>query len=155
MKLAGLAIALGVVLSLPACATIVRGRNTDWNVRTDPAGASVATSNGYRCEATPCALRMPRKSSFQATITKPDYKTITATVGNGVSGGGGGALVGNLLFGGVLGLAVDAVTGAALDLRPNPLTIRLEPGEGAVSMTQQEAEAASRSAAAAMAPRNR
>ena len=152
MKFVGLAVALGAALTLPACATIVRGTNTDWNVQTDPAGASVATSHGYRCDATPCALRMPRKSNFQATIAKPGYKTVTATVGNRVSGGGGAGLAGNVLFGGIIGAGVDAGTGAALDLRPDPLMIKLEPGEGAVTMTQQEAEAASTSAAAAMAP---
>ena len=145
MKLIAIAAALGAVLTLPACATVTRGTNTDFNVRTDPAGAAVKTTNGYTCAATPCAMRMPRKSSFQATITKPGYKTVTATIGNRVSGGGGAGLAGNILIGGIIGAGVDAGTGAALDLRPDPLVVKLEPGEGEVTLTQQEAEAHSSS----------
>lgn len=156
MKLLKIAGVLAGLLTLPACATIVRGSNTDWNVQTNPSGARVVTTHGYSCNATPCALKMPRKSSFQATITKPGYKTVTATVGNRVSGGGGAGLAGNILFGGIIGAGVDAGTGAALDLRPDPLIITLEPGDGAITLTQQEAEAASASgAAAAVTPRNR
>ena len=93
---------------------------------------------------------MPRKSAFQATITKPGYKTVTATVGNRISGGGGAGLAGNILVGGIIGAGVDAGTGAALDLRPDPLVVKLEPGEGAITLTQQESEAHSESHAEAI-----
>ena len=143
MKLAVVAAALAGAASLSACATVTRGTNTHWDVHTNPEGARVETSHGYTCAATPCSIKMPRKSAFQATITKPGYKTVVATVGNRVSGGGGGAAAGNILAGGIIGVGIDASSGAMLDLRPDPLLINLEAGEGTVTLNQMQAEQAS------------
>ena len=127
MKVARLA-ALGLVaVSLSACATVTRGRNTAWEVQTTPVGASVSTSNGFSCASTPCSIKMPRKSEFTATITKPGYKTATVSVTNKVAGAGGAAMAGNLLAGGIIGAGVDASSGAMLDLTPNPAVVTLEP----------------------------
>lgn len=131
-------------LSSGACATITRGSDTKFEVRTSPSGAEVQTSHGYKC-TTPCSVKMPRKSEFQAKIIKPGYKTVLATVGNRISAGGGAGVAGNVLLGGGIGMGVDVLTGAHLDLRPNPLILVLEPGEGEVRLSQAEAEGASES----------
>ena len=143
MKLIVVGAALAGAASLSACATVTRGTNTYWDVHTNPGGARVETSHGYTCASTPCSLKMPRKSAFQATITKPGYKTVVASVGNRVSGGGGGAAAGNILAGGIIGVGIDASSGAMLDLRPDPLLINLEQGEGTVTLNQTQAEDAS------------
>lgn len=135
--------ALAACASLGACATVTRGTTTNFDVQTSPTGASVTTTNGYSCAATPCSMKMPRKSGFQAMIAKPGYKTVNASIGTRVSGGGGAAMAGNLLVGGLIGGGVDASTGAMLDLRPDPLLITLEPGEGTVVLNQIQAEQAS------------
>lgn len=119
---------------LTACGTITRGTNDVWEVETDPPGAAVTTSNGYQCESTPCAIKMPRKSEFVATIEHEGYRTHRVNVTNRVSGAGGTAMAGNVLVGGIIGAGVDAGTGAMLDLTPNPLILEmvaLEPGESA------------------------
>ncbi len=116
----------GLLLGLTACATITRGTNTAWEVNANPPGAKVTTSNGFYCDSTPCSLKMPRKSEFTATIAKPGYKTLTVRVTNKVSGGGGAAMAGNVLVGGIIGAGVDASSGAMLDLTPNPLNVSLE-----------------------------
>ena len=131
-------------LSSGACATITRGSDTKFEVRTSPSGAEVQTSHGYKC-TTPCSVKMPRKSEFQAKIIKPGYKTVLATVGNRISAGGGAGVAGNVLLGGGIGMGVDVLTGAHLDLRPNPLVLVLEPGQGEVRLSQAEAEGASAS----------
>jgi hypothetical protein len=113
-------------LSLAACATITRGTKDAWEVTSEPAGAKVVTSHGYSCEATPCAIKMPRKSQFTATLTKPGYKAATITVSNRVKGGGGAAMAGNLLAGGIIGAGVDASNGSMLDLVPNPAHVALQ-----------------------------
>jgi len=137
---------------LGACATVTRGTSTNFDVNTDPIGAAVSTTHGYSCPATPCSIRMPRKSAFQAMITKPGYKTVNASIGNRVSKGGGAAMAGNLLAGGLIGGGVDASSGAMLDLRPDPLLIKLEPGEGTVVMNQDQAEQASAQSDVTMPP---
>jgi hypothetical protein len=135
--------ALAACATLGACATVTRGTSTNFDVNTNPTGAAVQTTHGFSCPATPCSMRMPRKSAFQAIITKPGYKTTTVSIGNRVTGGGGAAMAGNLLAGGFIGAGVDASNGAMLDHRPDPLLINLEPGEGAVTMNQDQAEEAS------------
>lgn len=129
--------------TMAACATVTRGTKTTFEVRTSPAGASVQTSTGYSCTS-PCKMKMPRKDAFQAKVSKPGYKTVNATVLNRISTGGGTGMAGNILIGGGIGLGVDALTGAGLDLRPNPLILVLEPGEGVISLSGPDAEAASR-----------
>lgn len=143
-------VALAACSMLGACATVTRGTSTNFDVQTSPSGASVSTTHGFSCPATPCSMRMPRKSAFQAMISKPGYKTVNASIGNRVSKGGGGAMAGNLLAGGIIGAGVDASSGAMLDLRPDPLLITLEPGEGTVVMNQDQAEQMSASASFSM-----
>lgn len=112
--------------SLGACATVARGTNTAWEVNTTPPGAKVKTSNGFYCDSTPCALKMPRKSEFTADITKDGYNPVHVTVTHKVGNGGGAGMAGNVVFGGLIGAGVDATTGAMLDLVPNPLNVTLE-----------------------------
>lgn len=115
-----------VAVGLSACATVTRGTKDAWEITSDPSGAKVTTTHGFSCEATPCAIKMPRKSQFTATLTKPGYKPATVEVTNKVKGGGGAAMAGNLLAGGLIGAGVDASTGAMLDLVPNPAHVVLE-----------------------------
>jgi hypothetical protein len=119
-------IALAASVLLSGCATVTRGRTQTWNIVSTPAGASVRTTIGIQCEATPCSFTIARKSAFGVTVTKPGYKTFTGQVTNKISGRGGAGMAGNILAGGIIGIGVDAATGSALDLDPNPMTIILE-----------------------------
>jgi hypothetical protein len=114
-------------LSVTACATVTRGTSEAWTVQTDPGGATVRTTAGFACDATPCTFKMPRKSEFQVTISKPGYRTVETQVTNQVAGAGAAGMAGNVLVGGVIGAGVDIATGAMLELKPNPLVIKLEP----------------------------
>jgi hypothetical protein len=125
------AILLACGLSVTGCATITRGTHDVFVVETDPIGANVTTTNGYSCTATPCSLKMSRKSEFDVTISKPGYKTWTGHVTNKVAGGGGAAMAGNVLVGGIIGAVVDGNNGSMLDLVPNPLVVKLEHAEKA------------------------
>ena len=118
---------------LGACATITRGTNRAWEVQTTPVGAQVKTSHGMSCPSTPCSIKMPRRSQFVATISKDGYKPVDIQVDNKVSAGGGTAMAGNVLIGGIIGAAVDGSNGAMLDLRPNPAIVTLEPLDAAPS----------------------
>lgn len=124
-------IAVSAALSLCACATITRGTTQAFEVKTTPSGAAVSTSTGLNCPSTPCVFpNVPRNSNFDVTITKPGYKTHTAKVTNTTSSGGGMGMAGNIIFGGLIGAAVDGTNGAMQDLVPNPLEVTLEPEGG-------------------------
>ncbi|HYC97543.1 translation initiation factor 2 [Brevundimonas sp.] len=116
---------VGVALSLPACATITRGTTQAFTVESTPPGASVSTSNGFQCDATPCTFRMPRKDAFRATVSMDGYVTQEHEIASGMSGAGGAGFAGNVLVGGLIGMTVDANSGAMKDLTPNPLVVTL------------------------------
>lgn len=118
---------LALAGSSAACATITRGTSEAFVVQSEPGGAAVRTCNGFACDATPCTFKMARKSDFSVTFTKPGYKTLETRVTNHVSGAGGAGMAGNVLVGGVIGVGVDAFSGAMLNLVPNPLAVKLEP----------------------------
>jgi hypothetical protein len=141
--------------SSAACATITRGTKEDWAVQTDPVGAAVKTDHGYSCSPTPCTIKLPRKNEFEVTVTKAGYKPYTARITNGISGKGTAGLVGNAVVGGIIGIGVDAVSGATLDLHPNPLVVKLEPeGQAVASADPAAAPAAETTAPAASGSTN-
>ena len=134
MKLGGL---LAVCVLLPACATITRGTSQKFNVESNPTGADVKLSTGQTC-VTPCTLTLKRKSDFVVTVTKEGYQAQEAKVHGVVKGGGGAALAGNAIFGGLIGAGVDASNGSLMNLTPNPLVVTLIP-EGAAAGASTEA----------------
>lgn len=119
-------ITICIAFTVSGCATITRGSIDVLNIQTTPSGAQVQTSNGFSCDSTPCALKMPRKSEFVVSITKPGCRPIDVNVTHKTANAGGAAIAGNVLLGGVIGLGVDAATGASQDLTPNPVNVALE-----------------------------
>ena len=124
-------IALGATVS--GCATVTRGTHEVWSVNTTPPNASVKTSNGFACDATPCSFTMNHRETFDVTITKPGYKPWQGHVTHQFSTGGGAALAGNVIVGGGVGMIVDAASGATQKLVPNPLNVTLEPVQASAS----------------------
>lgn len=125
MKL-GLVATVSACVLLGACASVTRGSTDAWEVNSDPIGARVETTNGFKCDATPCAIRMKRKSQFIATVTKPGYKPATISVTHKTAKAGAAGMAGNVLVGGLIGVVVDSSTGATQDLVPNPAFVKLE-----------------------------
>jgi hypothetical protein len=110
--------------ALSGCATVTRGTSETFVIETQPAGADVHLTNGLSC-TTPCSLKLKRKDGFVAKIAKPGYEPVEATVTSSTSGGGGVAMAGNLVLGGIIGAGVDASNGSMNDLKPNPLRVTL------------------------------
>ncbi|HEX8525795.1 hypothetical protein [Allosphingosinicella sp.] len=153
LRLGGVAV---IAVGLSACATITRGTKQDYVIETDPAGAQIALSTGQEC-VSPCRLRLPRKHDFVVTATSPGYDTATVQVESSMRAGGGAAMAGNAIFGGLIGGAVDASNGSLKDLRPNPLRIAMVPTGSAPAAAEapvaaEEAPADPAAAAPAAAP---
>jgi hypothetical protein len=111
---------------LCGCATITRGTNQNFVVESSPSEANVKISTGQTC-VTPCSLRMKRKSEFVVTVSKDGYQTQETHIHGVMKGGGGAALAGNAIFGGLIGAGVDASNGSLMNLKPNPLNVTLVP----------------------------
>ena len=116
-----------MMLNLGGCATVTRGTTTAMVINTTPTGARVSTSNGFICESTPCRFDMSRKAEFRVSITKEGYKPFEGSVTHKVASAGGAGFAGNVLVGGLIGMTVDANSGAMNDLYPNPLNVTLAP----------------------------
>nr|WP_319386445.1 translation initiation factor 2 [uncultured Roseibium sp.] len=118
---------LGLCASLTACASVTRGTTETVKVYASPEGAMIATSIGLTCNTSPCLLEVPRKKEFTVTVSKEGYKQQTVHVSTVVAPGGVAGMAGNVLIGGVIGVGVDAVSGATLDHIPNPVLVELVP----------------------------
>lgn len=118
-----LAVALAATM-MSGCATAIRGTTNQVHFTSEPSGAVVTTSLGHTCTA-PCTMPMDRNKEFQATFTREGFQPQVVDVKTTVSREGGTSFAGNLLLGGLIGMGVDAASGAALDHTPNPVIGRL------------------------------
>ena len=119
--------AAGMTLTA-GCATITRSSSQTVTFKSTPSGASVKTSHGHYCPSTPCALRLKRNKEFTATLEKEGCETAQATVSYGMQGEGTAMMAGNIVFGGIIGAGVDAMSGANMSLKPNPVEVDLDCG---------------------------
>lgn len=108
------------------CATITRGTTEAWTVQTEPSGAAVTLSTGEEC-ISPCTLKLKRKVPFTVTLLKQGYTKVTTDIISQIAGAGAAGMAGNVLVGGIIGVGIDAASGATKELKPNPLIVSLEP----------------------------
>lgn len=141
---------LSALLLVPACATVTRGTKEVFVVESDPPGAAVSIDNGMTCDATPCSFKVKRKGALVVTVSKDGYDPSTHTVNTQVAGGGGAAMAGNVLLGGIIGAGVDASNGAMLDHKPNPLVVTLVETSDALDAAVQVVEDAVEATGAAI-----
>ena len=127
MRTLSLLLALGLTTLLPACATITRGTTEVFKVQTVPEGAAIRTSNGHSCPTTPCEFKVKRSDKFTVFAEKAGYKPSSLDILTEVSGKGMAGMAGNVIAGGLIGMAVDSGSGAMLNHTPNPAILTLEP----------------------------
>jgi PEGA domain len=113
-------------VALSGCATITRGTTDQIQIVSDPSGADVRTSLNQQC-VTPCTLQVARSDQFTVVFRKPGYEDQTINVTTKIAGTGAAGFAGNLLVGGIVGMGVDAATGATLEHVPSPVSAHLRP----------------------------
>ncbi|SDR49591.1 hypothetical protein SAMN05519103_03954 [Rhizobiales bacterium GAS113] len=113
-------------LALGGCATITRGTSDQIQITSEPSGIRATTSMGYSC-TTPCTLTVSRKDEFAVKFDAPGYDPQEIQVKTGIAGAGAAGFAGNVILGGVVGMAADAATGATLEHIPNPVHADLQP----------------------------
>ncbi len=124
-------------LLLAGCGTVVRGTTEDIKIYVEPSNAKITSTTAHSCVG-PCVINVPRKKEFTLTASAPGYQTQVIDVETRVSGKGAAGMAGNVLIGGVIGIGVDAATGATLDHYPNPVNFILERGTGTRKLTPAE-----------------
>src|SRR2546427_6106928 len=111
-----------LVLSLLAssCATIINGTTQKIPVNSVPSGARViiGETTVYK---TPTVIDLPRKENHTLQFELEGYETETVKVESVTSG----AVMGNLLLGGLIGWGVDAASGGQYRLVPESIHVSL------------------------------
>tara|TARA_B100000678_G_C17956403_1_gene401309 strand:- start:185 stop:592 length:408 start_codon:yes stop_codon:yes gene_type:complete len=119
-----------VLLSMVSgCGTIVQQSAIDLlYVKSDPPGAQVTLSTGVK-GITPCQFELPRKAKLMVVIEKEGYEQVEVMV-QGITTPKRALIsgLGNQIVGaGLLGEMVDDQSGAAFELKPNPIEVKLKP----------------------------
>jgi hypothetical protein len=111
------------------CASITRGTTENISIASTPSGAE-ATITGLEVPTacvTPCAIVAKRNADIAVTFQKEGYEPQTVQLTTEVPATGAAGFAGNIIAGGLVGMGVDAVTGAATDHKPNPVVVTLQP----------------------------
>jgi PEGA domain len=122
---------LAGALAVPCvgCASVTRGTTENISISSTPSGATAEVS-GLDAPAacvTPCVVVAKRSADITVTVNKEGYEPQIIPLTKEVPGTGAAGFAGNLLLGGLVGMGVDAATGAALDHKPNPVIVTLQP----------------------------
>jgi hypothetical protein len=139
-------------LSVSGCATVTRGTTAPVTINSEPPGALATTSTGLTCPSTPCTFEVARKAEFIVSFSKPGYEPQQVPVATKVAGAGAAGMAGNVLLGGIVGIGVDAATGATLEHYPNPVFVTLQPTVKAAPVARRRAAPRPRRAAPSTAP---
>jgi PEGA domain len=119
--------------ALGGCASVTRGTTETISVASTPSGAE-ATISGLEAPTvctTPCAFVAKRSADITVTVEKPGYETQIVPLTKDIPAAGAAGFAGNILAGGIIGMGVDAATGAATDHKPNPVIVTLQPHSAA------------------------
>ncbi|BCM83379.1 hypothetical protein [Methylobacterium indicum] len=137
MSVKSISTAILIAASVGACGSIVRGTTEPVSFVSVPSGAAMTTDKKYACPTTPCTLEVERSDEFVATFTKPGFHPQSIPVRTKVVGKGAAGFAGNVLAGGLIGMGVDAYTGAAMDHEPNPVIATMRPAGGAAPQSRR------------------
>lgn len=120
VKKATFLLGFATLISLASCATIMHGTRQSVGIASNPSNASVWVDRIYAGN-TPIILDMSRRDNHFVRIELEGYQPYEATFSKQVSGW----VLGNIVFGGVIGLAVDAISGGLYMLTPEQVQAEL------------------------------
>lgn len=111
---------LAASVLLTGCATIMNGDMVNVPVHTTPSGATVVINGATY--TSPTTVMVPRgKGDFKLHIEKEGYEPVDIMLTQSVDGW----VWGNILFGGLIGVAVDFISGDAYDIDPELVSANL------------------------------
>lgn len=108
------------MVMLSGCASIISGTKQEVSVNSVPSGANVKI-NGMNRGQTPIVLDLKRMKSHTVRIEMDGYQPYDLALSKGVNGW----VLGNVIFGGLIGLVIDAVDGAIYTIKPDTIQANL------------------------------
>jgi len=115
-------VVVGAMMAV-GCATIIHGTTQPIGVSSTPTNAEVMV-DGHSYGNAPVTVELKRKKNHMLRIELEGYEAYETTITKSASGW----VFGNIVFGGLIGLAVDAITGGMYELNPDHIhpTLRAE-----------------------------
>lgn len=103
-----------------ACATIMHGTRQSVGITSSPVSATVY-DNGQVVGKTPLVAELSRDTDHRIRIELEGYTPYEMILTRHVSGW----ILGNILFGGLIGIIIDAADGAIYNLKPEAISANL------------------------------
>lgn len=116
------------IVGLSGCCSIIHGTRQDVGVSSTPTGALVKIDNAPSGN-TPLVAKLTRKDNHIVHVELPGYQPFDMTLTRSVSGW----VWGNIVFGGLIGLAIDAIDGAFYNLSPEQVSAALAASHASVA----------------------
>lgn len=110
------------LILMSGCGTIIHGGGTQKVGITSSPAADVIINN-VTYGRTPVFAKLDRDEGHIIIFKENGYQQAQATLSSSVSGW----VWGNILFGGIIGLAVDAISGGMYNLEPENVSLTLTP----------------------------
>ena len=123
MKKSIIACSLALTLLLSSCATIVSGSKQNVKFVSNPSSATIFIDE-VEVGKTPFEMKLARKSEHQVMIKLEGYQTYQTSLKKKFNGW----YLGNILFGGIIGLIIDPITGAMYNLTPEEINAEMAKG---------------------------
>jgi len=104
------------------CATIIHGTSQEIGISSNPSGAEASLSPGNVKVTTPGTITLKRNKDYAVNVKKDGYEDAGATISSSASGW----MWGNILLGGLFGLAIDLASGGGYSLDPQNINVDLK-----------------------------
>ena len=102
-----------LTLAVAGCGTIMSGGGQDIGISSAPSGATVVI-DGQSMGTTPVNLELSRKERHIVRLELSGYEPYYLAMTRSINGW----VWGNIIFGGIIGLAVDSMTGGLYKISP-------------------------------------
>ncbi|MFP5439267.1 MAG: PEGA domain-containing protein [Bacteroidia bacterium] len=111
---------MGMMLLVSSCATIVSGSKQEVKFTSSPANADIVVDGNFEAR-TPATVKLVRKKAHTVVIRLTGYKDYEVKLERKFNAW----YIGNIGFGGIIGLIVDPITGAMYKLTPKEVKAEL------------------------------
>ncbi len=128
---AGMLVGIAILGGMLGCATIISGSDQEIKFQSHPDSATV-TIDGRALGKTPLIQKLSRKDKHAVRFELDGYAPVDMTLTRTVNGW----VFGNIVFGGLIGVAIDGITGAMFALKPSDVTGALARSGTTTSVTQ-------------------
>jgi len=115
-----LVVVLAVAVGVAGCASIMHGTGQKLNIASEPAGATVSVDDEV-VGVTPVVAKLRRNDPHTIAVKLDGYQPFQIRTTRHMDGW----VLGNLVFGGPLGLIIDFTDGAAYKLKPQDIAAQL------------------------------